>query len=516
MTSPPPTSTPAETTPADTTLSPEHHFLLTSYTTLLSHLPTPSTPPVPPPTTIAHALTLLPTPTSPSYLLPTSPTSTLSHIHTLLPALAHQTSPSYLAFVTGGVLPIAAAADNIVTALDQNVQVHFPPPTHSLAPALESTTLSMLASLLHLGPSFAVATFTTGATSANILGLAVGREAVITKRGGGSVAELGLLEACLAGGVRRVQVLTSMGHSSVGKAAGVVGMGRGAVVEVGRDGEGWRLDLGRVEAELERGAAEGTVSVVVVGAGEVNTGGFGTGGVEEMRRLRRLADRWGAWVHVDGAFGLFARALPKTDEFGKLHEFAAGLELADSIAADAHKILNVPYDCGVFFCKDAALTAHVFKNPNAVYLNPEPGSGPVIHSPLNIGIENSRRFRALPVYAVLMSEGREGIAAMVARMVRLARGIAQFVRDSEEYEWLPDEKASLESTFIIVLFKAKNEALNEVLVDRINDTGRIYVSGTRWNGEKAVRIAVSNWRVNVEEDLVVVKEVLTSVAQGQS
>ena len=172
-----------------------------------------------------------------------------------------------------------------------------------------------------------------------------------------------------------------------------------------------------------------------------------------------------------------------------------------------------PYDCGIFFCKDANLTTQVFKNPNAAYLAQEPGSGPVIHSPLNIGIENSRRFRALPVYAVLMSEGREGIAAMVARMVTLSRGIAAFVRDSEDYVWLPDEAASLESTFIIVMFKAKNEALNEVLVDRINASGKMFVSGTKCNGEKAVRLAVSNWRVDVEEDLAVVKEVLTSVAQ---
>ncbi|KAK0752332.1 pyridoxal phosphate-dependent transferase, partial [Schizothecium vesticola] len=442
---------------------------------------------------------------------------TLLHIHTsLLPALAPQSlSARYYAFVTGGVLPIAAAADNIVTALDQNVQVHFPSNKHSAAPAVEDAALRMLGDLLHLGDGWEAKTFTTGATGANILGLAVGREAVVARRGGGgegvSVAEQGVLGACLAAGVRRVQVLSSMGHSSLGKAAGVVGLGRGAVVEVGREGEPWRLDLERVGRELERGAEEGVVSVIVVGAGEVNTGGFATRGWEDMREVRRLADRWRAWVHVDGAFGLFARALPKTEEFGKLHEFAAGLELADSIAADAHKILNVPYDCGVFFCKDAALTTHVFKNPNAVYLNPGPGSGPVIHSPLNIGIENSRRFRALPVYAVLLSEGREGIAAMVARMATLARGIAQFVRDSDEYVWLPDETASLEDTFIIVLFKAKNEALNEVLVDRINDTGRIFVSGTKWNGEKAVRIAVSNWRVNVEEDLVVVKEVLTSV-----
>jgi glutamate/tyrosine decarboxylase-like PLP-dependent enzyme len=118
------------------------------------------------------------------------------------------------------------------------------------------------------------------------------------------------------------------------------------------------------------------------------------------------------------------------------------------------------------------------------------------------------------VYAVLLSEGREGIAAMLSRMARLAREIAAFVRDSEHYEWLPSEDASLESTFIIVLFRAKDAALNEVLVDRINATGKMFVSGTRWDGKKAVRIAVANWRVDVERDGAVMKEVLTAIAGG--
>lgn len=162
----------------------------------------------------------------------------------------------------------------------------------------------MLGDLLELGEGWEAKTFTTGATGANILGLAVGREAVVARRGGGgegvSVAEQGVLGACLAAGVRRVQVLSSMGHSSLGKAAGVVGLGRGAVVEVGREGEPWRLDLEGVGRELEKGAEEGVVSIIVVGAGEVNTGGFATRGLEDMREVRRLADRWGAWVHVDG------------------------------------------------------------------------------------------------------------------------------------------------------------------------------------------------------------------------
>lgn len=115
------------------------------------------------------------------------------------------------------------------------------------------------------------------------------------------------------------------------------------------------------------------------------------------------------------------------------------------------------------------------------------------------------------MYAALVSEGRTGIAQMVARMVRLARSIAEFVRDSPCYDWLPDASASLESVFIIVLFRAKDKAVNEELVKRINASGKMYVSGTAWKGEKAARLAVSNWRVDVERDFAEVKRVLESV-----
>jgi glutamate/tyrosine decarboxylase-like PLP-dependent enzyme len=185
-----------------------------------------------------------------------------------------------------------------------------------------------------------------------------------------------------------------------------------------------------------------------------------------------------------------------------------------SVSCSNHIPWEKPYDAGIFLCRDASVPSQVFQNPNAAYLaTPSGVGGAVIHSALNIGLENSRRFRALPVYAVLLSEGRQGIAAMVARMVTVARKIAAFVRASEHYEWLPDEGASLENSFMIVLFRAKDPALNEVLVDRINATRKMFVSGTKWKGQKACRIAVSNWRADVEKDLPIVQEVLTSVAQ---
>ncbi|KAK0719650.1 pyridoxal-dependent decarboxylase [Lasiosphaeris hirsuta] len=475
---------------------------------------------LPLPAVLASAISALPQAGDPDFLAARGAEGTLSHLlDDIVPALNSQSlSGRYYGFVTGGALPIAEAADNIVSALDQNVQVHIP--GHSASTAVEDAALTMLITLLDLGKAtdWPRRTFTTGATASNIMGLACGREAVIARRlpegSGETVAKAGLLAASQAAGIKEIQILTSSAHSSLSKAASIVGLGHRAVKELpASPEEPWRLDLDAVEVMLAR---EGVASIIAASAGEINTGRFATN-VLDMPKLRSLADRYGAWIHVDGAFGIFARALPKADEFLHLHGNVAGLELADSITADGHKLLNVPYDTGIFFCRNASIPNQVFMNPNAAYLSaPAVAGNTTIQSPLNIGIENSRRFRALPVYAVLLSEGRDGMAAMFIRMVTLARRIAQFIRDSEQYEWLPSEDASLESTFIIVLFKAKNPALNEELVARINETRRIFVSGTIWNGEKAARIAVSSWRVDVDRDLEFVKELLSSVAAGAS
>jgi glutamate/tyrosine decarboxylase-like PLP-dependent enzyme len=165
----------------------------------------------------------------------------------------------------------------------------------------------------------------------------------------------------------------------------------------------------------------------------------------------------------------------------------------------------------MFYTRSATTLSQVFTNPNAVYLS---SGGSQIPSPLNIGIENSRRFRALPVYAVLLSEGRDGIAAMLARMVHLTRKIAEFVRDSEHYAWLPNENADLNDTHIIVLLRAKDDKLNDVLVQRINESRKMYVSGTVWRGQKAIRVAVSTWRADVERDMPIIREILSGVAEG--
>nr|CEG03177.1 unnamed protein product [Fusarium acuminatum CS5907] len=451
----------------------------------------------------------LPHPGSDNYLQGVSQEDVVRHIiQDVVPACNGQGSSSrYYGFVTGGTLPIAEWADNVVTRLDQNVQVHLPEQT--IATTLEDSALEMLVSLLKLG-DWKGRSFTTGATSSNVLGLACGREAVLEKRGQ-SIGEVGLLAACLSAGVKELQVLTSAGHSSLSKAASVVGFGRACVKELRlSDSEPWRLDIDALERELQK---KDTASVIALSAGEVNTGRFSLTGVEEMRRVRELADKYGAWIHVDGAFGIFARVLPQEDEYKTLHKRVEGLELADSITVDGHKLLNVPYDCGMFFTRSPAILQSVFTNPNAAYLSS--GGASTIPSPLNIGLENSRRFRALPAYAVLLSEGRPGMANLLGNVTALSRQLAAFLRDSEHYDLLPEDGAGLDEVFMIVLFRAKDPELNDQLVQKINETRQMYVSGTSWKGEKAVRVAISNWMVDVANDFKVVTSILTHVAEGK-
>ncbi|WKT52720.1 Pyridoxal phosphate-dependent transferase, major domain [Fusarium oxysporum f. sp. vasinfectum] len=221
--------------------------------------------------------------------------------------------------------------------------------------AVEDSALRMLISLLRLGDAedWTGRTFPTGATASNILGLACGREAVLAnKLQEASVGDLGLLAACFQAGVKGIQVLTSAGHSSLSKAASVVGLGRASVKSLRRSrDEPWRLDLDALEESLQQ---TGTLSIVVLSAGEVNTGRYSVSGIEEMKRVRELADRFGSWIHVDGAFGIFARAMGSEREYDLIKSRVEGVELAGSITVDGHKNLNVPYDCGMFFTKSAS------------------------------------------------------------------------------------------------------------------------------------------------------------------
>ncbi|CAO2656292.1 Nn.00g050950.m01.CDS01 [Neocucurbitaria sp. VM-36] len=443
---------------------------------------------------------------------------TIRHIQEeIAPAFnASSRSPNYYGFVTGGVTPAATLADNLVTYYDQNVQVHLP--NETIATEVEDRALSLLCELLGFEPTqWPHRTFTTGATASNILGLACGREYIIAEASAhrtdaeNSVGEVGIVKAMRKAGIDEIQILTTVPHSSLSKAAGVLGLGRASVKCIGQKGASHKFDMQLLKKLLEQ---PGAASIVAVSASEVNTGLFATSGVEEMQELRKLCDMYGAWIHVDGAFGILGRVL--TDpKHQMIMQACAGLDLADSITGDGHKLLNVPYDCGFFLSRHHNIADHVFQNPNAAYLASGNDSDAIM-SPLNIGLENSRRFRALPVYASLVSYGKDGYRDMLERQINLSREIARFIIESDEFDLLPESKESTEKVlggiYIIVLFRAKDEELNEQLVNKIKATKMIYVSGTSWSGQPACRFAVSNWMTDVHRDLPIIKKVLQDVA----
>ncbi|KAI5277130.1 PLP-dependent transferase [Aureobasidium subglaciale] len=424
-------------------------------------------------------------------------------------------SSRYYGFVTGGATPAAVFADNMVTEYDQNVQVHLP--NETIATDVEAASLDMICDLLGFSnKNFPHRTYTTGATASNIIGLACGREYVISAtaaRNGttANVSSMGLIAAMRVAELDDIQVLTSVPHSSLRKAASIIGLGHDSVRDVGRASEPHLFDFAALEKALK---TPRTASIVVVSCSEVNSGLFATS-EDDMTNLVDLAKKYGAWIHVDAAFGLLARILPDNHSNYKiLRSGVKGLEHADSIAADAHKLFNVPYDCGILLSRHLDIGTAVFQNPGAPYLNAAAGSVP---SPLNIGIENSRRFRALPVYANLVAYGREGFVDMLERQIALARTIAAYMIDSDDYELLPlisgdaSKEEVLQRVYIIVLFRAREEALNVELVKKINASRKIYVSGTKWGGQPACRFAISNWQASVDRDWSTVKEVLDSV-----
>ena len=209
-------------------------------------------------------------------------------------------SPTYFGFVTGGITPPARFADSLVTLFDQNVQVHLDEET--VATIVEEQSLYMLLELLNFdAKQWPIRTLSTGATASNLLGLACGREYVISQKSKAAGHALpqgeGLLSSCLAAGIKRFQVLTTLPHSSLGKAANICGLGSSSIINVSKDNHWLNFDMAKLETLLER---PDTASIVVISCGEVNTGAFATNSLSEVRAIRALCDRYDAWLHVDG------------------------------------------------------------------------------------------------------------------------------------------------------------------------------------------------------------------------
>ncbi|HET9642673.1 MAG TPA: aminotransferase class V-fold PLP-dependent enzyme [Burkholderiaceae bacterium] len=391
---------------------------------------------------------------------PVSDSTTLALLEDIAsPATVANAGGRFFGFVNGGSLPVAVAADWLATAWDQNATRYVASPAASV---LEEIALRWLLDLLRLPPDAAGA-FVTGATMANFTALAAARHAVL-ERVGWRVESDGLF-----GAPSITVVVGEEAHPSVFKALGLLGLGRDRVHRVPVDAQG------RMRAELI--PALTAPAIVCVQAGNVNTGAFDP--IADV--VARMHDS-GAWVHVDGAFGLWAAASPA------LAHLLAGVDRADSWATDAHKWLNVPYDSGLAFVRDAEALRSAMA-VSADYLPASAGH----REPSDYTPELSRRARGVAVWAALRTLGRSGIAEMVERCCRHARRFAQALRE--------DGIAVLNEVVLNQVLVDFGDARTTMrVVDGLQADGTCWCGPTRWQGRTAMRISVSSW-ATTEEDV---------------
>lgn len=419
------------------------------------------------------------------------------------PGLMAMPSGRFFGWVIGGTLPAALAADWLVSAWDQSSMLRAATPATA---ALEAAAGHWFLELLGL-PETADVGFVTGATMANFAGLSAARWRVLEKAGWdvntGGLAGAPALR-CIVGQER---------HDSIDLALRYLGLGSPIVVPSDREG---RMDPAELDCALDRAAldrsgldrtgpdralataSDGTAvsaapPIVCLQAGNVHSGAF-----DPFLQAITVAKAHGAWVHVDGAFGLWAAAVPE------LAALTAGLHLADSWATDAHKTLNVPYDCGIVAVRDTeALEAAMSVDPSYIIRDAGAAADPFQTVP-----ELSRRARGVPVWAALKSLGRDGVAAQVRNLASRASQLAEQLSALDGVEILNDV------VYTQVSLAFGDDATTRAVTARIIEDGLVWMSGSRWQGRDILRLSVSNWTTDdadVEAAVAAVRKALAAV-----
>jgi len=389
------------------------------------------------------------------------------------PGVIASAGPRYFGFVIGGSLPSALAADWLTSAWDNNSGLYAIGPSASVAEEVAGRWLIDLFGL----PAGSSIGYTTGATMATFTGLAAGRHRVL-QRLGWNVEEDGL-----QGAPELVVVLGAEAHVTVHVSLQMLGLGRNRVHRVDAD-EAGRMRPDRLREVLA--AVRDRPVLVIAQSGNVNTGAFDPL-PEIVAAARELPN---AWLHVDGAFGLWAAASPA------LRHLAVGLADADSWTTDAHKWLNVPYDSGIVIVRDAE-AHHAAMTLGAAYYVETAGAE---RDPYNWVAESSRRARGFPIYAALRELGRDGLAAMIERCCTIARRMADGLRDAPGVTILNDVVLNQ----VLVRFapptgdgsspdEAATDAFTRDVIAAVQADGTCWLGGTTWHGMAAMRISVSNW-----------------------
>ncbi len=383
--------------------------------------------------------------------------------------------PRYFGFVTGGSLPVATAADWLVSAWDQNGALHVMSP---LSAVLEDVTAGWVRTLLGVGPKWSVG-FVTGGHMANFTAMAAARRHVLLRHGW-DVEKDGLA------GAPEVTLLAGQeAHYTIATAARLLGFGSERIVRIPTDNQG-RMDADALYQSLQ---TTNGPAIVCAQAGNVNSGAF-----DPIDQLAEICGERGAWLHVDGAFGLWAAASPA------LQHLATGIARADSLATDAHKWLNVPYDCGVVLC------AHPEAHRSAMTMEASYIETTSFERDAHAYVpEESRRARAIPVYAVLRTLGKSGLAALLETCCRHARRFAEGLAEGG-FEILNDVVLNQ------VLVSFGDDDTTRRVVRGVQEDGTCWCGGTTWKGRAAMRISVSSWATG-DEDVELSLSAITTVAR---
>lgn len=381
------------------------------------------------------------------------------------PGLAQMGSGRYFGFVIGGVLPVALAADWLTSAWDQNAGLALPAPA---AAVVEEVAGRWLKEILGI-PEHASFALVTGCQLAHSTALAAARNHVL-EQVGHDVERDGLVGAPpirVVAGAKR--------HGTIDRSLRLLGLGTGCVRAVRADDQGRMV----VEALREELAREHGPTIVVAQLGEVNTGAC-----DDLNAIADATSEAGAWLHVDGAFGLWAAAAPS------FRHLVAGVERADSWATDAHKWLNVPYDNGIAFCAhpSAHRAALGIRSAYLIHADPDAARDPVDWNP-----EHSRRARGFTIYAALRSLGRSGVAELIERSCSSARALAAGLSK------LPGCEILNEIVLNQVLLRFEDDDATDRVVAAVQASGEAWMGGTVWDDRRAIRISVSSWQTSDED-----------------
>ncbi|NOU50054.1 aspartate aminotransferase family protein [Pseudoalteromonas sp. JBTF-M23] len=373
--------------------------------------------------------------------------------------------PRYWGFVTGGANPIATYADWLVTTYNQNVSKGG----DSIASSFERQAIDWLLSLFSLPKEFN-GLFTTGATSANLLGAFVARQFAGGQQGI-DVAKQGMYAL-------DVQVFSACPHASMIKSLGLAGFGQNNWQPIACLANSEAMDVDALSEALKCSKAKS--KIVLASAATVTGTDY-----DDLMRVSELCKTHNAWLHVDAAFGVFERLI--NGPTGKTR----GLELADSITLDCHKWLNVPYDCGVFLTRHHDLlkqTCHV----GAAYL----AQSDEFDDYMSLGIENSRRFRAFPVWCTLFAYGQSGIRAAIERNIAQAKAFAKWLQSSPYYDLLKP----CELNVVVFAPSAQHPISSSAeCLKAINNSGEIFVTPGQWQNKATMRAAFSNWSTQMSD-----------------